>query len=153
MCVSDGISKNRQTQIQSTPRQFAICTHASTHAHTHLFCVPNRNLNGMGRLHGIQSHGSRQVSRGELIPHFVIGMNFVGAPIFGPAGESFVQPQVIPPCHGDQISEPLVGQFVSHDGAHALFLLVGCLLWITEQINFAISDESPVFHGTGRKLM
>ncbi len=106
----------------------------------------------MGRFHGIQSHGSRQVSGGELVPHFVIRMNFVGAPILGPAGEAFVQPQVIPPGHGDEISKPLVREFVSDHRADALFLLIGRLLGITEQLDFAVRDEAPVFHGTGGKL-
>lgn len=43
--------------------------------------------------------------------------------IFDIGSEAFIEPEVRPPAWGDQVTKPLVGQLVSHNGSH--ILLVG----------------------------
>ena len=40
-----------------------------------------------------------------------------------PGSESFVEPEIVPPRHGDEITEPLVGHLVRDHFINALF---GC---------------------------
>ena len=47
--------------------------------------------------------------------NYVIGSNELNV-----RSETFVQPEVGPPVHCDQIAKPLMGQFVSDDYSHAL---------------------------------
>ncbi len=42
------------------------------------------------------------------------------SPIFHPAGEALIEPQVIPPHHSDEVPEPLMCQLVSHHHGHPL---------------------------------
>ena len=38
--------------------------------------------------------------------------------VLHPGGKAFVEPDVVPPLHGDQVAEPLVGHLVSDDQGH-----------------------------------
>lgn len=40
--------------------------------------------------------------------------------VLGVRGKALVKPKVVPPLHGDEISKPLMGQFVRDDGGHPL---------------------------------
>ena len=42
----------------------------------------------------------------------VLARDLVGGEVGGPLGEGLVEPQVVPPAHGDQVAEPHVGQLV-----------------------------------------
>ena len=53
------------------------------------------------------------------------------------AGESFVEPNCVPPLHRDQISKPLVSQFVRVDDGHSLFLTSAGCFGIDEHIRFS----------------
>ena len=45
--------------------------------------------------------------------------------VFHPGGEALVQPQIVPPGHGDEITEPLVSHFVRYRDEDVLFVSVG----------------------------
>ena len=47
----------------------------------------------------------------------------IHAEVLHVSSEPFVEPQALPPLHGDQVAEPLVRQLVRHDDRHALLLL------------------------------
>ena len=47
----------------------------------------------------------------------------VGGKILHPRGKALVEPEVVPPLHGDQVAEPLVRELVGDHSAHALLLL------------------------------
>lgn len=64
------------------------------------------------------------------------------------SGESLVQPQVGPPFHRDQISEPLMGQFVGDHAGDPMPALRGRTVLVVEKGRFPVCDESPVFHGS-----
>ena len=48
-----------------------------------------------------------------------------GRPAGGPGGEGLVEPQVVPPTHGDQVAEPHVGHLVQEDLGHPAALVRG----------------------------
>mmetsp|Transcript_8920 Transcript_8920/g.17992 ORF Transcript_8920/g.17992 Transcript_8920/m.17992 type:complete len:464 (-) Transcript_8920:76-1467(-) len=118
----------------------------------HLLGVLDGNLDGMRGPQRVETHGGGEMAGGELIPHAPIGVDDVGCPIFGPGCEAFVEPEIVPPGHGDEVSEPLVGQFVRDYGADALFLVGGCFGGVDEEIYFAVGDETPVLHCSHCKL-
>ena len=65
--------------------------------------------------------------------------------IFHHVGKTFVQPEVIPPLHGYQVTKPLVSQFVSN---YKSDLLTANCSWvfIYEEIDFTVRHQAPVFH-------
>ena len=74
----------------------------------------------------------------ELVPHLIIRKAFVSRPVLGPGSESFIQPQVVPPGHGDQVPKPLMGQFVTNDSTNPLFLTVAGRDWINQEVDITI---------------
>ena len=48
-----------------------------------------------------------------------------GRLVLHPAREAFVEPEVVPPRHGDEIAEPLVRHFVREDAEQAAAALRG----------------------------
>ena len=69
--------------------------------------------------------------------------------VLHPGGEAFVEPDVVPPLHGDEIAEPLVRHFVrDHQGDFCLGI-DGCGFGIDEERGFAVGDGAEVLHGAG----
>lgn len=65
-----------------------------------------------------------------------------------PGRKPLVEPQFIPPLHGNQISKPLMSQFVGYDiGGFQPDLVRGRLL-VKENFRGSIGDQTPVFHGS-----
>ena len=64
-----------------------------------------------------------------------------------PRGEAFVQPELIPPRHGHQVAEPLVGHLVGDGGEHLLAVGLGGQLWIDQQGVVEVENRPPVLHG------
>ena len=74
---------------------------------------------GLHWLHTIQAVAPQRrgdLAGGEILPHSPFWMQRVDCHVFHHISETFVQPQVIPPLHGHQITKPLVAEFVSDDG-------------------------------------
>ena len=66
--------------------------------------------------------------------------------ILHPAGEPFVQPEIVPPGHGDEIAEPLMRHFMRGDREDALAIAFGTDAWIVQQDALEGEDRAPVFH-------
>lgn len=47
-----------------------------------------------------------------------------------PCGETFVEPKLAPPVHGDEITEPLMGKFVSDDIRNSVSVAICGSLWV-----------------------
>lgn len=74
---------------------------------------------------GIERHRvAALVGRAGLVD-IPLRMQLGGGARLHPVGEAFVEPQVVPPRHGHQITEPLMGDFVRGDGEHVLFVADG----------------------------
>ena len=56
-----------------------------------------------------------------LEPNFPLRIEIRAALAAHPGGESFVQPEIVPPGHRHEIAEPLVGDLVRDDFVDALF--------------------------------
>jgi hypothetical protein len=73
-------------------------------------------------------------------------MQAVGGARFHPRGEAFVQPQVVPPRHGDQIAEPLVRDFVRGHQEGGFLVGLGGGARVEQHRVFESEDGAPVFH-------
>jgi hypothetical protein len=63
--------------------------------------------------------------------------------------EAFVEPQIVPPAHRDQIAEPLMGQLVRHHRTDGVQVQRSTYLRLVQQQRFPVRDQTPVFHCTG----
>jgi hypothetical protein len=69
-----------------------------------------------------------------------------------PRGKAFVQPEVVPPRHGHQIAEPLMGELVGDDDRLAALGGRGRMGRVEQQHLFAVRDEPRVLHGPSAKI-
>ncbi len=72
--------------------------------------------------------------------------------IFHPVGEAFVQPDVVPPLHRDEIAEPLMRHLVREHRGDALADSQRGVLRVDEKIALAIEDRRRVFHRARREV-
>lgn len=82
-----------------------------------------------------------------LLEFFEFGL----AKIRHEGGEGLVQPEIVPPFHGDEVAEPHVAKLVQVCIAEASCLLKSLLL-SSEKVNLVIGHASHVLHGTGIEL-
>nr|GEU28254.1 hypothetical protein [Tanacetum cinerariifolium] len=86
------------------------------------------------RVHGVQAP----------VP---FGMQTRGGARLHPRREALVEPQVVPPCHGHQVAEPLVGDFVRGRDKRRLAVALRGRARIEQHRVFEREDGAPVFHG------
>ncbi len=117
-------------------------------------------------LHVLQvvDFGEDRVGRGQLVlavgpgllhrceggPRAREGGVFHGREVGHVFGEGFVEPEVVPPAHGHQVTEPHVGEFVQHGDGPALDLRAGD--FAAEDVAFEDGHRAGVFHGAGVEL-
>jgi len=87
--------------------------------------------------------GGEAVS-GILLPDLVVGVQGLDAKVLSPSGESFIEPEPIPPLHGHEVAEPLVSELVCDDNGDTLLGLRGCLVG-DQQSRLSVSDKAPIF--------
>ena len=106
----------------------------------------HRVLDRAGVVQGIHVEGRRalQAELHPTLPLCVEGVHRHGA---HEGGEGLVQPDAVPPAHGNQVAEPHVGDFVGDDVRHAHPLGLRRLLRVEEQQHLAEGDATQVFHG------
>ena len=68
-----------------------------------------------------------------------------------PARKPLVEPQVVPPRHGDEISVPHVGELMSDHALRSGAIPHGCAV-VQQQNGLPEGDETHVFHGSGREV-
>ena len=66
-------------------------------------------------------------------------------------GERLIQPEIVPPFHGDKVAKPHVAELVQVCIAEASSLLERLLL-SSEQVSLVIGNASHVLHGAGIEL-
>src|SRR4051812_3400318 len=69
-----------------------------------------------------------------------------GALAAHPGSESFIEPEIVPPCHGYKIPEPHVRHLMRQYLVDVLLGLGGRTLRIKKKRRFVISDAAPVLH-------
>ncbi|KOX68248.1 Vitellogenin, partial [Melipona quadrifasciata] len=93
------------------------------------------------------SHGPWLIS--VFFPFWEQGINCY---VFHVCGESFVQPKIVPPFHGNQIAKPHVCQFMGHSQADSSHIGARTVVFAMKQLCFTECDETPVFHGARREI-
>ena len=78
----------------------------------------------MGGAAGILAHGGL-LEAAAVEPALPVGMERFGGLGLHPAGEAFIEPDIVPPRHGDEIAEPLMRHFVGDDAEDAATRLAG----------------------------
>jgi hypothetical protein len=63
-----------------------------------------------------------------------------------PGGEPFVEPEVVPPCHGHEIAEPHMRHLMGQHFINILLRFSRGILRIEEKHRFEIGDSTPVLH-------
>ena len=106
---------------------------------------------GMGRDSSIRTLAALVDARG-LQTGVPLRMQCVRGVRLHPPGETLVEPQIVPPCHGDEVPEPLVGHLVADDEKDSLPLALGGCCRIKKKIVLRIEDGAPVFHGAAGYL-
>ena len=69
-----------------------------------------------------------------------------------PGGKSFVQPDVVPPFHGDEIAEPLVRHLVRDHAGDAFLQVHRTLLVVNKKNHFAEGNAAGVLHCAGGEI-
>ncbi len=72
--------------------------------------------------------------------------------VLHPGGKALVEPDVVPPLHGDQVAEPLVGHLVGDDQGDFFLGADGGRFGIDEQVGLAVGDGAEVLHGAGLEV-
>src|SRR6478736_3160617 len=75
-----------------------------------------------------------------------IGMEMLGGLVLHPARETFVQPKVVPPRHGDEVAEPLVRHFMRFGAVDAVALTLCGDRRVVEQRIFEGEYRAPILH-------
>src|SRR5665213_35542 len=75
-------------------------------------------------------------------------MKVINRLVLHPRGEALVEPQVVPPSHGNEIAEPLVRHLMRNDHSNVLSIPFGGDSRIDQQIALKIKNRPPIFHGT-----
>ncbi|MCY1538699.1 hypothetical protein D9M68_742520 [compost metagenome] len=85
---------------------------------------------------------------GKVKPGIPFGMECIDGNILHKGCKTFIKPKVIPPLHSDQITKPLMREFMSNNRGDIMFTCNASGSWIGKKGNFAVRNEAPVFHRT-----
>ena len=78
-------------------------------------------MDGLDAGEAVAFQGGETIAGEEVLPDIELGIEGVGGKVFNHAGEGFVEPEVVPPSHGDEVAEPLVREFVGDGEGNAVF--------------------------------
>ena len=110
--------------------------------------VPDGDVNGVTGTDAVESEGSLHTLVDKLRPHLPVRVHVVNSIPTGPGSETLVQPELIPPVHGDQVAEPLVSKFVRDNVGNVVLEARRSSGFIVEDTSGSVSDETPVLHGS-----
>ncbi len=103
---------------------------------------PDHRMGGRG---GVQRQGPFAPPAGHAVAP--VRMQVVDGLGGHPGGEALVEPEVVPPVHGDQVAEPLVRHLVGDGAGDVLAVLLRRQLRVDQQVVLEIEDGAPVLHG------
>ncbi len=106
---------------------------------------------GAGGAQGVERERVVQVV-GDVGGEVPLGVPVLRGLALHPGGEALVEPQVVPPLHGDHVAEPLVRHLVRDDGGDVLAAAGCALLLVDEQVGFAVGDGAEVLHRAGLEV-
>ena len=88
------------------------------------------------------------LARFFLQPDLPVRMHPVGDAGLHPRGKALIEPDIIPPGHGDQIAEPLMRHLVGHGGIDVLAIGLIRTQGVEQKNPFEIENGPPIFHRT-----
>ena len=100
----------------------------------------------MGGASGILAHGGL-LETVTIEPGLPFRMKRLGGLGLHPAREAFVEPDVVPPRHGDEVAEPLMRHLVGDDAEDAAACIARAGGRIEQQSALEERDAAPVLHG------
>ena len=109
-------------------------------------------LNWVGVSEPVQAETGIGVLEDELGPHIPLRVLVVDGLVAHPGGEALVEPQVVPPLHCHQVSEPHVRHLVGHHLHDSLPGRRRGVLGVVEQGGLTIGDCAPVLHCARREV-
>src|SRR5688572_25906211 len=86
------------------------------------------------------------------VPSVPLGEEVIDGQGTNPGGKSLVEPEVIPPLHGDQVTEPLVSNLVSNGDSDLLLEAQVRGLLIKEKGDGAVGNQTPVLHSASIEI-
>src|SRR2546428_1411882 len=104
---------------------------------------------GLGQC--VAAHCARRGCSDEVVPDLPFWIGSVGGFEVHEGGEALVQPEVVPPFHRYQISEPHVSNLMGDDVSYR-FPCPDARVLVHVQENFSVSYGSPVLHRTVSKF-
>ncbi len=114
--------------------------------------IPHRHLDGMGLCQRIHLEGLVSILALKELPHAPLREERIHRLDLHPGGKAFIQPKVIPPGHGHQVTEPLMGHFMGHHHSHALKVPGRGPFMGGEEGRLPEGHGPPVFHGASGKV-
>mmetsp|Transcript_36497 Transcript_36497/g.65277 ORF Transcript_36497/g.65277 Transcript_36497/m.65277 type:complete len:253 (+) Transcript_36497:1970-2728(+) len=114
--------------------------------------IGDGNLDWMAAAEPIQLQGPLLLLAHVALPNVPLGRERVGSEGLHPICEALIEPQVIPPGHGDEITEPLVGQLVADHTADPLFHAGGHRGLVAKQCHLTVGNQPPVLHGASSEV-
>src|ERR1700674_3815103 len=69
-----------------------------------------------------------------------------------PCCETFVQPNVVPPFHGDKIAKPLVSHLMGNYGGNGFLQIDRALLLVDQENDFTKGDTTRILHSARGKI-
>src|SRR5712692_5882799 len=97
----------------------------------------------MGLAQGVAPHRTGGRCSDEILPDLPLRIGMVSRFVIHEGGEALVQPEIVPPFHRDQISEPHVSNLMGDDMSYR-FLCPDARILVHVQENFSISYGSPL---------
>lgn len=119
----------------------------------HIKSVTDRHVDGVTGADTVKAESTLHALIDELRPNLPFRVQVVDGVPSDPGSKAFVEPQLIPPVHGNQVAKPLVSKLVSNDiGDGVLETGIRGLL-VEKDLGGAVGDETPVLHGTVGELV
>ena len=106
---------------------------------------PDRELDRPGGVEAVDGHG-RLALHAEAHPPLPLGPEGVDGQYLHEGGEGLVEPDPVPPLHGDQVAEPHVGDLVADHVGDPLELDPGGLGRVDQQDRLAEGHAPEVLH-------
>ena len=70
-----------------------------------------------------------------------ISLDFIQAEVGDKSGKGLVEPEIIPPRHGNKVAKPLMGQLMANHCGHPLLVVGGALLGVEQEICFTVAKR------------
>ena len=110
-----------------------------------LALVGDRLLDRMRGAARVERHGVLLLAV-AIEPGFPLRIELLGRLFLHPAGKALVEPEIVPPAHGDEIAEPLMRHLMCDDAEDAAPGAVRIGRGIEQQPALEKGDAAPVLH-------